>query len=129
MLAEVSETGLAVLITAVGGAIFGLYSLLRKTQREQNSADADAARKTDSDNADYWRRQYEIRCEADDKFKAKLVAQMDDLYAKHRESEKEHLACREEHAQARGELTALRRDLASKETRIAELERLLGGRQ
>lgn len=129
MLAEVSETGIAVLITAVGGAIFGLYALLRKTQREQNSADADAARKTDSDNADYWRRQYEIRCEADDKFKAKLVAQMDDLYAKHRESEKEHLACREEHAQARGELTALRRDLAAKETRIAELERLLGGRQ
>ena len=119
MLADISETGLAIAITAIGGAVFGLYALLRKTKREQDTADADANRKRIEADTEAIRIRYE-------RFEAKLTAQMDDLYTKYRALDKEHIDCREEHAQARGELAAMRRDLAAKELRIEELERLLG---
>lgn len=130
MLAEISEQGIALWITAIAGAIgaaaFSLYTLYRRTMRQEETADAKAKIESASDDATFWQKQYEQKCQSDLQWERRILDKQEYLEARFTKLEAEHFLCQEEHAQARGQMASMQRDLESKDKRIAELERLVG---
>lgn len=129
MLAEISEQGIALWVMAAGAvvtAIFGAYSYYRKTMRQEKAADDEARLKEKTDDATFWQKQYETKCASDLQWQARVSEKLEQVEKRHAKLEEEYFQCQQEHAQARGQMASMLRDLESKDKRIAELERLVG---
>lgn len=121
----ISPEGVALWITGIVAALIGAVVAVRKALRSERSADIRAKLEDDGLQADYWRRQYDLKVESDRRYTERFSEQIKELMSRCREAEEAHIKSRKEFAEAQGELVVLRYQNEMKDVRIAMLEEKL----
>lgn len=125
----VSAEGIALWIGVISAALVAAYALIRKTHRQENSADVDEQRKQNvadakvnreeaEANEEYLRRQREKDRQENAEFIARVEAQLAEYHRRVEAANDGHVNCRQELAQVRGELIAANKRIADLEARL-----------